>query len=469
MICENTRQVDNTCALLMEGDLMSSRILIADTDTVYTGSIMTVLSEADFFCQAVSDGEDVIAKLQEDNFDILITELKLPKWNGIEILKKASEISPRTLTVIVTANATVESSIDALRQGAVDYMVKPVAMEDLVLRIKKIQRFQQLLLENQYLKKEVHSQFSGNLIIGESQAIRSLFGLIDKVAPSNSNILISGRSGTGKELVARTIHQNSQRAQAPFVPINCGAIPETLFESELFGFKKGSFTGAIADKDGVFRAANGGTLFLDEVGEIPIHIQVKLLRAIEAKEIKPIGYPSLINVDVRIISATNKDLSKEIEEGNFREDLYYRLNIVELHLPTLGERKEDIPLLVDHFVRKYNTELKRKVQGVDNETMKVLMNHKWKGEVRELQNIIERAVLLCDGEYITLRDLPPHASSEASSRYPDELKAAVRNFERQHILSILQRCANDKNKCAEILGIGLSSLYRKIDELDIQI
>jgi len=448
---------------------MSSRVLVADPDRVYQQNLSGALLDKGFKCDLASDGEEVVEKLKKDNFDILVTELKMPKWSGIEILRKVSEISPKTLVVIVTASATVETSIEALRLGAVDYLVKPLEIEDFLLRIRKIQRYQQILLENQFLKKEVHSKFNGNLIIGESPAIQQVFHMIDKVASSSSNILISGTSGTGKELVARTIHQESARASAPFIPINCGAIPETLFESELFGFKKGSFTGATMDKDGVFRAANGGTLFLDEVGEIPVHIQVKLLRAIEAKEIKPIGNPSLINVDVRIISATNKDLRKEIDEGNFREDLFYRLNIVEIHLPPLSERKEDIPLLVDHFVRKYNQELKRKVQGVDNETMKVLMNYRWKGQVRELQNIIERAVLLCESEHITLRDLPPYAYSDTSTQYPDDLKSAVRNFERQHILSILRRTDNDKNQCADILGIGLSSLYRKIDELNIKL
>ncbi len=446
---------------------MTSRILIADTDKDIRNSLSTILYEAGFFCETAEDGGEVIDLVKEDNFDILIVDVKMPTWNGIEILEKVSKISPKTLTVIITAYATVETSIEALRKGAVDYLIKPLDFEDVILRVKKIQKYQQVLLENQYLRKEVHLKFNQNKIIGESLAIKNVFNLISKVANSSSNILISGKSGTGKELVARAIHQNSARAKAPFIPINCGAIPETLFESELFGFKKGSFTGATMDKEGVFKAADGGTLFLDEVSEIPIHIQVKLLRAIETKEIKQIGSPLSISTDARILSSTNKDLIKEIEEGNFREDLYYRLNIIDIHLPSLSERKEDIPILVDHFIRKYNNELKRKVLGVDNETMRVLMNYQWKGEVRELENAIERAVLLCDGAYITLKDLPPHAYADVSTEYPDDLKLSVRNFERQHISSILRRVNNDKIKCAEILGIGLSSLYRKIDELDI--
>jgi len=446
-----------------------TRILIADDERELRDALCTVLSEEGFDCKVAGDGEEAIKLIEEENFDILIADIKMPKRNGIEVLEKVNQISPKTVTIIITAYATVETAIEALRRGAVDYLIKPVDFDEVIMRVKRIRQYQQLNLEVQYLRKEVHTKFNENLIIGKSTAMQNVFQLIKKVANSNSNVLITGKSGTGKELVARAIHQASPRANAPFIPINCGAIPENLFESELFGFKKGSFTGATMDKDGVFRAANGGTLFLDEVGEIPVHIQVKLLRAIESKEIKPLGSNYSVKVDVRVLSATNKNLQKEIEEGNFREDLYYRLNIIEIHLPSLSERREDIPLLVEHFIRKYNKELKRKVRGVDNETMKVLMNYQWKGEVRELENMIERAVLLCEGDYITLENLPPHASAQRFEGYPDELKAAVRQFEKQHISAILRRVNNDKVKCAKILGIGLSSLYRKIDELGIEI
>jgi len=447
---------------------MNSNILIADTDKDLTQTLSSVLSRVGFNCKIANVGKDAIKFTKQYNFDILIVNVTMPQWSGLEILEKTSKISPKTLVVMITENATVESALEALRKGAVDYFIKPLDIEAFTLRIKKIKKFQQVLLENHYLRQEIHTNFNFNKIIGDSAAIQDIFHMINKVAHSSSNILITGRSGTGKELVARAIHQSSNRAKAPFVPINCSAIPVTLFESELFGFKKGSFTGAFMDKDGVFKAANGGTLFLDEVGEIPLNIQVKLLRAIESKEIKPIGSPGIVKVDVRILSATNRDLEKEIEEGNFREDLYYRLNIVELPLPALKTRRDDIPLLVDHFIHKYNKELKRNVLGADNETMKALINYEWKGEVRELENVIERAVLLCDTEYITLKDLPPNANIDCSTKYHDDLKLSVRNFERQHIMSILRRVEHDKNKCAEILNIGLSSLYRKIDELGIK-
>jgi len=458
----------NSKALLIK---LRRRILIAENDPDLRNSLSAYLNENGFRCQSAADGETALHLLEENEFDILIADLKLPKRNGIEVLEKIPAICPGTLTLLMTASATVETSIDALRKGAIDYLVKPLDYPGVLHRIKKAIQLKEVLSENQYLRQEIHSKYHPDQIIGESPTMKSIYNLIGKVANSSSNILITGRSGTGKELVARAIHQNSPRADAPFIAINCGAIPDTLFESELFGLKKGSFTGATMDKDGVFRAANGGTLFLDEVGEIPVHTQVKLLRAIESKEIKPIGSNNSIIMDVRVLSATNKDLMKEIEEGNFREDLYYRLNIIEIHLPSLAERKEDIPLLVNHFIRIYNSELKRKVLGVDKDTLKILMNYKWKGEVRELENIIERAVLLCEGDYITLRDLPPNinVNSLNLNDIPDDLKSSVHNFERQHILAILRRVDFDKNKCAELLGIGLSSLYRKIDELGIEL
>ena len=297
--------------------------------------------------------------------------------------------------------------------------------------------------------------------------MKRMYKLIDKVAPSTSTVLVAGRSGTGKELVARAIHARSERAHRPFVAINCGAIPDTLFESELFGYKKGAFTGASKDKDGVFKAAAGGSLFLDEVGEIPLQVQVKLLRVIEMREIKPLGSNTIIPVNVRLIAATNRDLVKEVEKGTFREDLYYRLNIIEIYLPALSERKDDIPLLVTHFVNKYNNELKRRIIGVDNDAMKSLVNYNWKGEVRELENIIERAVLLSDGDMISLEDLPERTTESSGSGYPDSLKEASRSFERKHILHMLEKCEGDKAKAADMLGIGLSSLYRKIDDLEI--
>ena len=447
---------------------MGSNILIADKNKETVRDLSDFLQSKGYVPYTTSDGEEALHLLKKHDFDILIVNVELPNRTGIELLDKASNICPKTLSIVISEKATAESAIEALKKGAIDYFIKPLDFDTFLIRLKSIKKYQQTLLENRYLRKEVHSKFNHHNIIGESKAMQKVYKLIDKVANSSSNVLISGRSGTGKELVARAIHQNSDRKDNPFVPINCGAIPDNLFESELFGFKKGSFTGAQTSKEGVFKAAHNGTLFLDEVGEIPINIQVKLLRAIEMKEIKPIGVSSTRKVDCRILSATNKNLLKEIEEGNFREDLYYRLNIVEIHLPPLSKRRDDIPLLVDYFIRKYNKELNRNILGVDNQAMKVMMNYEWKGQVRELENVIERAVLLTEGDYITEEDLPPHTCEEDYTGFPDDLKESVKKFERRHITSILRKSDNDKTEAAEKLNIGLSSLYRKIDELEIE-
>jgi len=446
---------------------MKGTILIADDEQEIRESLSLVLGDEGYECDTAADGETAFEHIENNNYDILIADIKMPNMDGMELLEMTKKHSPQTLPIIITAYATVETAIRALRSGAADYILKPLDFDEVIMRVKHLMDHRNMELENKYLREQIDKKFNFNSIIGDSPAMREVYNMVQRVSQSTTNVLISGKSGTGKELVARAIHANSDRADKPFIPINCGAIPDNLFESELFGYKKGAFTGANTDKDGVFKTANTGTLFLDEVAEIPLHIQVKLLRAIEAKEIKPLGSNNTITIDVRIVAATNKNLLEEVEEGRFREDLYYRLNIVEIKLPGLSERKEDIPLLVKHFIEKYNRELKRNVKGVDNETMKTLMNYKWKGQVRELENVIERAVLLCDNEYITMEDLPPTTSKNRDDYYPDDLKEASKNFERQHIAALLRRSDGDKKKAADLLNIGLSSLYRKIEELDV--
>ncbi|HKJ66901.1 MAG TPA: sigma-54 dependent transcriptional regulator [bacterium] len=448
---------------------MKGSILIADDEQEIRDSLSLILDEEGYKCETAEDGEMALDLIRKANFDILIADIKMPKLDGMQLLEKTRNMSPQTMTIIITAYATVETAIQALRSGSSDYILKPLDFDEVIFRVKHLMNRREMELENKYLKDQIDKKFNFNNIIGDSPAMRQVYNMVQRVARSTTNVMITGKSGTGKELVARAIHANSDRANKPFIPINCGAIPDNLFESELFGYKKGAFTGANTDKDGVFKTANGGTLFLDEVAEIPLHIQVKLLRAIEAKEVKPLGTNTTINIDVRLVAATNKVLIEEVENGNFREDLYYRLNIVDIKLPSLSERKEDIPLLVKHFVEKYNRELKRNINGVDNETMKTLMNYKWKGQVRELENVIERAVLLCDGDYITLKDLPPTTHKNMDDFYPDDLKEATKNFERQHISALLRRCDGDKKKASDLLNIGLSSLYRKIEELNVPV
>ncbi|GAB4366646.1 MAG: sigma-54 dependent transcriptional regulator [Calditrichia bacterium] len=448
---------------------MSGNILIVDDEPAIRESLSLILREEGYTTDTASNGVEALARVKENDFDLVITDLKMPRMGGLELFEKLKQIDSRVSVMIITAYATLESAIQALRLGAYDYIIKPLEFDDVILRIHRLMEHRSVLRENEYLRQEVHRKFDYSNIIGESQQMKEVFRLIEKVAGTKGNVLITGKSGTGKDLVARAIHYNSPRRNKPFVVINCGAIVDNLMESELFGHRKGSFTGAVRDKDGLFKVADEGTLFLDEVGEIPLHLQVKLLRAIETGEFIPVGDIKPITVDVRIIAATNRDLEQEVEKGNFREDLFYRLNVIEIKLPELSERKEDIPLLVNHFLEKYNRELGLQVKRVDEQAMQLLMNYEWKGGIRELENIIERALILSDNDTITIADLPPSLTKkEPLPDTPTKLKEAVASFERAHIHKILHSAQGNKEDAAKILGISLSSLYRKMDELEVE-
>jgi transcriptional regulator with PAS, ATPase and Fis domain len=349
-------------------------------------------------------------------------------------------------------------------------MLKPLEFDDVLAKVARLLERRELAWQIQYLRREVESRFDIDNMIGESAAMKSIMGRIHKVAPTNSTVLITGESGTGKEVVARAIHRESSRRDNIFLPINCGAIPDALLESQLFGHTKGSFTGAVTAQEGLFQRARGGTIFLDEVGELPIALQVKLLRALEEREILPVGGQAPVRIDVRIIAATNRDLARCCQDGTFREDLYYRLNVFGIEIPPLRDRREDIPALVEFLVRRHNTDMNRRFRGVDNAAMKALMRMPWKGNIRELDNVIEHAMIVGDGEWITTGDLPGRISVGVPAEdgaVGDELKAAVQFYERGHIANVLQRCEGDKKKAAELLGISLSSLYRKIEELGL--
>ncbi len=454
---------------------MSERILIADDEELIRESLSFVLRKEGYEVDEAENGKQAFDKVTRTPYDIVITDIEMPEMRGTELLEKIAQRSPQTFVIIVTAYASIETAVDALRKGAYDYILKPIEFDDLIFRIKKLLAHRDLALENTLLRQELNRHYDFDKIIGQSAAMQKVFQTIKKVATSDGTVLISGKSGTGKELVARAIHYNGKRQHKRFAAINCGAIVETLFESELFGHKKGSFTGAVADKDGIFKFAEGGTLLLDEVSEIPYHLQVKLLRTLEQREIFPVGSNDPIKIDVRIIAATNRNLREEVANNRFREDLFYRLNVVEIHLPSLVERVDDIPLLVNHFIEDYRQEMGRAVKGITNQAMNLLMRYHWKGEVRELQNVIERAMIFCESEYIDATHLPdymqklgPNVSGEATSGSVS-LKDATKNFERHYIEQTLQRHSNNKESAAQELGISLSSLYRKMEELNIPV
>ncbi len=447
---------------------MTAKILIVDDEKPIRDSLKMVLAEEGYFTDVAADGEEALQKIEAENFDIVITDIKMPKLDGMQVLETASKISPESFFIIMTAYASVKTAIEALRHGAYDYLIKPVEFDDVIIRIKRLLEFKKLASENKALRQRISTDAGFTNLIGKSESMKKVFNLISQVAPTNSNVLIIGKSGTGKELVAKAIHYNSKRKDKIFLPINCGAISENLIESELFGHKKGSFTGASEDKQGLFKAADGGTLFLDEIGDLPLNLQVKLLRAIEDKEFFPVGGVKPVSTDVRIITATNQNLFEKTKSGEFREDLFYRLNVVEIKLPNLNERKEDIPLLVNHFIEKYCNEIGKKIIGIDNDTLKILMAHDWRGGVRELENIIERAIIFCNKETLTSEDLADYVKgSTVTAGYPDSLKDALRNFEREHILKTIKKFDYNKEEAANALDIGLSSLYRKMDELNI--
>lgn len=449
---------------------MAERILIVDDEEIIRDSITFILQKENYYVESARNGREALDKHLSTPFDIVITDLEMPEMKGIELLERIRQATPETFVIIITAFASVESAISALRHGAFDYIIKPIDFDDLLFRIKRIAVHRDLVLENTRLKNQLYLNYDYENIIGKSPAMQKVFEIIKYVANSCANVIIYGKSGTGKELVARAIHHNSPRKDKPFITINCGAVVETLFESELFGHKKGAFTDAVCDKDGLFKSADKGTLFLDEVSEIPLNLQVKLLRAIEEMEIYPVGDSNPVKVDVRIIASTNRDLNKLVEEGKFREDLYYRLNVVQINLPSLSERKEDIPLLVNHFINKYNRRMNKGIKGIENDALTTLINHTWKGEVRELENAIERSMIFASGDKITLSDLPENLSNEHKEYLNDNIKnldQAIREFEKKYIEKVLKYFNNDKELTARALDISVSTLYRRLQELGL--
>ncbi len=449
---------------------MRGTILVVDDESVARHSVAEVLQEEGYQVHEAADGPAALQALEELDLDLVLCDLRMPGSDGLSVLKMARERYPQTMFMLMTAHGSVATSVEALRLGAQDYLLKPLLFEDVLHKVDRLLTHKQQAWEIQILRREVNQDADFERLVGRSPAMQEVLGLIEKVAPTNATVLLTGESGTGKEVVARLIHAHSAQKDNVFLPINCGAIPETLLESQLFGHTKGAFTGATGSQEGLFQRARGGTIFLDEIGEMPLPLQVKLLRVIEEKEVLPLGATNPLKVDVRILAATNRNLKQEVEKGQFREDLYYRLNVIGLSLPPLRDRREDIPLLVEYLVQRNNRELKKAYNGVDNQAMKLLMSLPWRGNVRELDNVLERAMILGGGEWISVADLPRGEASSAPPRAPtgENLKEAVRAYERSHIENVLNRMDGDKRAAAELLGLSLSSLYRKLEELDVQ-
>jgi len=448
---------------------VADAILIADDEDGVRESLAEVLRDEGFAVETARDGTEALAAIERQDFAVVITDVRMPGADGLEVLKQVRESAPQTVVLMMTAHASIETAVEALRQGAADYILKPLLFDEVLAKVRRVLDHRQLAWETQILRREVERHYPLDTLVGDGPAMREVGHLIGKVAPTGATVLITGESGTGKEVVARLIHRQSAAAEQIFLPVNCAAIPETLLESQLFGHTRGAFTGAVSSQEGLFARAHGGTIFLDEIGDLPLGLQSKLLRVLESKEILPVGGATPRTIDVRILAASNQDLGIMVAEGRFREDLYYRLNVVEIQLPPLRERREDIPALVEHFVRRHNRELKRAYRGVDNVSLKLLMSHPWKGNVRELDNVIEHAMILGDGEWITPADLPrPFRQGDAPlPAVGDDLRDALRAYERIHIETVLRRSGSDKRQAADRLGLSLSSLYRKMNELGI--
>jgi two-component system response regulator PilR (NtrC family) len=449
---------------------MKGTILVAEDEALSRRNVCRVLQEEGYQIHEAVDGRAALEVIDTIDFDVVLTDLQMPGADGLAVLKRVREVAPQTFVLIMTAFATVDTSVAALQLGAQDYLLKPIVFEDVLRKIHNLIEHKNLAWENQMLRREVNKRADPTELVGQSQAMRNIHALIEKVASSTATVLITGESGVGKEVIARAVHLRSPRAGKIFLPVNCGAIPENLLESQLFGHVKGAFTGAISAQEGLFQRARSGTIFLDEIGEMATSLQVKLLRAIEAKEMLPVGATNPVQVDVRILAATNRDLKKEVEAGRFREDLYYRLNVIGLHVPTLRERREDIPLLVEYLIQRHNTEMKKSYKGADNTAMKILMSLPWKGNVRELDNVLERAMILGTGEWITPADLPLGEEGPQRTLHPApgyRLKDALHAYEKSYIENILKETACDRTRVAKLLGLSRSSLYRKMEHLGI--
>jgi len=464
---------------------------VVDDEPLIRETLAEYLVQEGFTVVVCSSAEEGLEHAARHRFDVALCDIQLPGMDGLALLDRLQRISPETFVLLITAYATVENAVEAFQRGAHDYLMKPMLLDEVLGKIRRLLAHRELFLENQWLRRELN-RTQEREIIAESVAMHQVLGMVRKVGPTRSTVLITGESGTGKEVIARAIHDSRKDeggrmkdegrqktspdssfilhpSSFPFVAVNCAAIPHDLLENQLFGHRKGSFTGADRDQPGVFVHAGRGTVFLDEIGEMPLATQAKLLRAIEQKEILPVGAHEPVHVEARVLAATNKDLRVEVEAGRFREDLFYRLNVVCIHIPPLRERREDIPPLVDFLLRQHCRTLGKHIGGVSHEAMQLLRACRWKGNVRELDNALQRAVILGEGPLITPADLPPDlAPMENDPALVDDLGEALKRFEKQHIERILRLCP-DKKEAARRLNMALSSLYRRISILEIDV
>ena len=454
--------------------MIPKRILIVDDEENFRHMLSVILIKEGYEVETASNGDEALQKVIASPFDQVLCDIRMPRMDGLEFLREMRKAGSEVITIMMSAYGTVDIAIEAMKLGAYDYISKPFKPDEIILTLRKAEEREQLRRENQLLRKEIAREYSFENIVSKNEEMQKIFDVIKKVAQYRSTVLITGESGTGKELVARALHYNSERSQNPFIPVNCGAIPENLLESELFGHAKGAFTDAIRTKKGLFEEADGGTLFLDEIGELPGQLQVKLLRVLQDGEIRRIGEAKSIQIDVRIVAATVKDLQKEVNEGRFREDLFYRLNVLPIHIPPLRERKEDIPLLIQHFVGKYNQILNKNVADIDHSGLEALMNYKWYGNVRELENTVERAIVLSDKNYIHLENLPIEIQNFKEEPQPEvmpdeeySIKKASKSLEMSLIRKALRKTKGNHTHAARLLEISHRALLYKIKEYGI--
>ena len=454
--------------------MFKDKLLVADDEQSMREFLDIMLKKEGYKVSLASNGEEVLKLAERDIFDLILMDIRMPKLDGIAVLKKIKALSPETIVIMITAYASTDTAIRAMKEGAYDYVTKPFKVDEIKLIIRNALEKKNLQKENILLKQVVRDRYHFDNILGQSPKMLALYDLLEKVGPTKTNILIAGESGTGKELVAKAIHYNSPRKDKPFVTLNCGAIPELLIESELFGHMRGAFTDAIATKKGLFEMADEGTIFLDEISELPLLMQVKLLRVLQDKEFKRVGGTEDIRVDVRIMSATNKDLEEAVTEKRFREDLFYRLNVIQIKLPPLRDRREDISLLTMHFLKKYSEELNKHITGISPETLRILLNYDYPGNVRELQNIIERAVALESTQELTPQNLSSYLDQQPSLKkgsinldIPNEgldLEKVVEELERNLLLKALDRTKGIKKKAAELLHINFRSMRYRLEK-----